>query len=113
MAGRRVPSFLIAPSERKPVHSMVLLILDEIKSQSNDQGGGWHDTAAEKSRLAVIVYNQDKCEHILHIVAEQYVDININATTRQCTNTMFVQTKNFLLLENVNFHIKLNTQPTA
>ena len=87
-----------------PMHLILLVILDEVVTQTNDHGGGLKHNRAEKAKLTIVAHANDLCEHILGLVAEQYNN-DPDAEKQPCINHMIVKTRETSLLKNVDLHI--------
>ena len=97
-----------------PMHSMVLVILDEVTFQTNDHGERLKHVRAENPKLTIVAHSNAACKHILGIVAEQYNN-DLEADKPPCISHMIVKTQGLLLLKNVRSHIASESpqsQPT-
>ena len=101
-------------SPRKPIHSMVLLVLNEVSDQHNDQGGTLKNTAAEKPKLTILGLNVDTINHIMGVVAEQYATDDREPNDRECINHLVTQIDdmNMTLLECVEEFINSQKEPS-
>ena len=54
----------------RPIHSMVLILLNEVIDQHNDQGGALVNSAAETPKLTILGLNVETINHIMSVVSE-------------------------------------------
>lgn len=93
-------------SREIPMHSMVLLVLNEVQTQTNDHGGKLQHKVAEKPKLTIIANDHTTCNRILELVVDQYSEDADDADApRACTKFLVVKTEEMSLLENVEHHI--------
>ena len=53
-----------------PIHSMILLVLDEVVPQNNKQGKRLKHQKADVRRLTVVGHSNRACDHVMKIVHE-------------------------------------------